>query len=175
MIQIRQSVFETNSSSTHAISIMAYDKDKCNFVNDVCFNHTQEFGWEFEHYNDVVSKAGYLWIVICTMYSYLENEDKLIAAKDYILNTLRSVGITNVTFVQPDYKYSDWNKKYYLCIDGYIDHCDLSGMVEEMLQDPEMLLSYLFDERSTVNTGNDNSDWDVEFVDNAKWMIYKGN
>lgn len=41
--QIRQNVFETNSSSTHAISIMTYDKDKLNIPKTVKFDTDMKF------------------------------------------------------------------------------------------------------------------------------------
>ena len=176
MIQIRQGVFETNSSSTHAISIMAYDKDKCNIPNTVTFSTDQDFGWEFEKYTDYISKAAYIWTTLCSRYCYLKDEKRLLDCKHRLTKILQDAGVENVLFAENSYEDTPWGDEPYLGLDGYVDHySDLNDMVDEMMNDPEMLLSYLFDDRSTVATGNDNSEHDPEFIDNAKWMIWKGN
>ena len=55
--QIRKNVFETNSSSTHAICISKNnDYKKRDYINF----EIGEFGWEFDVYGDVYSKASYL-------------------------------------------------------------------------------------------------------------------
>ena len=46
MRQIRNGVFETNSSSTHSIAIPR----SCNNINYISF-HIGEFGWEWEEAN----------------------------------------------------------------------------------------------------------------------------
>ena len=59
---------------------------------------------------------------------------------------------------------------------GYIDHVsDLYGWAEEMIDEPELLLGYLFNDESTVATGNDNSETPVKFVNGAIYTIYKSN
>ena len=55
---IRHSVFETNSSSTHTICINKDFKWPLK-ENSIEFG-TGEFGWEFENYYDIWSKAEYL-------------------------------------------------------------------------------------------------------------------
>ena len=77
MIQIRQGVFETNSSSTHAISICKYHSN-VELPEVVKFESNQDFGWEFEKYTDIYSKANYLWLAICYMYNTPEDEDKFL-------------------------------------------------------------------------------------------------
>jgi hypothetical protein len=57
---------------------------------------------------------------------------------------------------------------------GYVDHSDFE-LVELLLSNKKILLSYLFNTDSTINTGNDNDERDVEYVDGAKWTFYKGN
>ena len=44
-----------------------------------------------------------------------------------------------------------------------------------LLENDEMLLSYLFDSDSCVATGNDNSDEEVFEDEHAKWVYRKGN
>lgn len=57
----RKGVFETNSSSTHSITIVPgdYVPDKIPMAGDVCVVYTGEFGWERETYHDAATKASY--------------------------------------------------------------------------------------------------------------------
>ena len=54
--QIRLNVFETNSSSTHAICIA---KDGYELKDHIDF-HTGEYDWKCEEYGDLDNKASYL-------------------------------------------------------------------------------------------------------------------
>lgn len=72
--QIRRNCFETNSSSTHAICITKRKIDKDNLPSKVEFKH-DEFGWEFEVYEDVLTKASYLYQAICDLH-YYENDKR---------------------------------------------------------------------------------------------------
>jgi hypothetical protein len=142
--QIRKSVFETNSSSTHAICITKSDVDKTNLPNYVEFEHG-EFGWEVTEYHGLHSKASYLYQAICSC--YYEDDDKKEKMLDEISETLSKYGIT-CTF-EPD--TSEWG-------DGYIDHgSETIDFVKAVLSDEDKLLRYLFGD-SFVVTGNDNGD-----------------
>jgi hypothetical protein len=88
MIQIRQGVFETNSSSTHAISICEYHSN-VELPEVVKFESNQEFGWEFENYTDVYSKADYLWLAICYKYNTPEDEDSSLKQKQLLHSILK--------------------------------------------------------------------------------------
>lgn len=139
--QIRRSVFETNSSSTHAICISKTDVDKSSFPDHVSFTHG-EFGWEVEEYSDLWSKASYLYQAICSCYRYDERE----AATNKIADMLRDYNIS--CSFEPD-KNTMWG-------DGYIDHgYETKDFVEAVLNDSDKLLRYLFG-NSLVITGNDN-------------------
>ena len=54
-VQIRQGVFETNSSSTHAISIIK-KSNITEYPDEVRFDKG-DFGWDFEIYFDTSDKA----------------------------------------------------------------------------------------------------------------------
>ena len=76
--QIRRSVFETNSSSTHSISIVR-EPTNIHFPTTLEFN-VGEFGWEWKTYSDYLSKASYLYTAI--LYNtYLESNTELIDGK----------------------------------------------------------------------------------------------
>ena len=178
-VQIRQGVFETNSSSTHAISVMSYDKNSLIIPEEICFHLNSEFGWEFRKYNDRWSKADYLWLLICNKYDKSSDKDKLDDIKKHIKNVLKNAGVKTVNFETGGYINPSWNPNddnMYMDFDGYIDHAsDAYGFIDILLNDDELLLSYLFNNTSCIETGNDNSDVVVGYVDDAVVKYYKGN
>ena len=174
MIQIRQGVFETNSSSTHAISICEFHSN-IELPEVVLFETNQEFGWEFEDYTDVYSKANYLWLAICYKYDTLGQEDELIRAKATISQYLERIGV-RAEFEDCRYVESEWYDDKYIDIRGYIDHPeDLYELVDAVLESPELLYGYLFNSESMVSTGNDNDERCVNYADNAIFGVRKGN
>lgn len=139
--QIRNGVFETNSSSTHAICITKANVNKRDLPNHATFVHG-EFGWENEEYSDLWSKASYLYQAICCCYDGDERQEKL----DNIVELLGKYNIS--CDFEPD-KDDIWS--------GYIDHgYGTVDFVDAVLKDGDKLLRYLFGD-SMVITGNDNS------------------
>ena len=174
MIQIRQGVFETNSSSTHAISICEFHSNMV-LPEVVKFETNQEFGWEFEDYTDICSKANYLWLAICYKYNTLGKENELIKAKATISQYLQSIGV-RAEFEERPYVECAWFSDKYIDMEGYIDHPDdLYELVDAVLEDPNLLYGYLFNSDSVVSTGNDNDDRRVNYSENAVFGVYKGN
>lgn len=149
--QIRKKVYETNSSSTHAICIV---KDGYELKDHVDF-HTGEYGWECEEYGDLNDKASYLITAILSM-------DKEYA--DEKLEKLKSILDENkITYTIPELDVKSWeygSKKcyYYDIEDNYIDHVEeLKTWLEDLLSDSDKLFRYLFGD-SIIITGNDNDD-----------------
>ena len=179
--QIRQGVFETNSSSTHAISVASFYPEDWNVSykvpEKVHFALDEEFGWEIETYDDVDSKAAYIWLLICDMYSDIKDIDKLKVAKAHIEEVLTNAGVKEVTFDMGSYKESWRNDgSLYLEYSGCIDHSyEAYDFAKTLLENDEMLLAYLFDSDSCVATGNDNCDEEVFESKYAKWVYRKGN
>jgi hypothetical protein len=174
MIQIRQGVFETNSSSTHAISICEF-RSNIELPEVVLFETNQEFGWEFEDYTDVYSKANYLWLAICYKYNTLGEEDELIRAKSTLTQYLERIGV-RAEFEDRRYVESEWFDDKYIDMRGYIDHPeDLYELVNAVLEDPNLLYGYLFNCNSMISTGNDNDDRRVNYAENAVFGVRKGN
>ena len=174
-VQVRKGVFETNSSSTHAISICEFDVNKHKIPETLVFK-TGEYGWECDSYYDTESKASYLWTAILSEYQYLDQEEDLIKIKGSLTKLLNDAGVKNVYFEDYPYETSPWNERSYIQSDGYIDHAgDLYGWANEMIEEPELLYGYLFNSESVVLTGNDNDDYDVEYAKNAIYTRYKGN
>lgn len=181
--QIRTSVFETNSSSTHSIAI---SKAPAKIGKSISF-YIGEYGWE----NDCVDTASYLYTAILYIYSREVAEEKI----EHLKRILDKHDVS-YHFEEPKYFISSYDGCQYLD-NGYIDHgAECTDFVEIVLNNEDMLMRYLFGD-SCVYTGNDNQDcrpsgcdiaraeyydWDFnEYVDNPyhdeeKYeYFYKGN
>lgn len=148
--QVRRNVFETNSSSTHAICITKGNYNPLSHIDFV----VGEFGWENITYGESYDKASYL---ITAILSFDKNE------ADENLQKLKDIlDDNNIEYTLPElkvdtYKYGG-KTRYYYDIDGYIDHSeDTQDFVNDVLADSDKLFRYLFG-NSMVITGNDNSD-----------------
>ena len=140
--QIRSSVFETNSSSTHSIAI---PKNHVAIGKSIIFN-IGEFGWE----NDCVDAADYLYTAILYVYSYEVAEEKI----ENLKRVLDYYGVS-YQFEEPKYWTSD--RGYTYLDNGYIDHgYELTEFLEAVFSDDDLLMRYLFG--GLVYTGNDNQD-----------------
>jgi len=132
-IKIRKSVFETNSSSTHSIHIdnktMLMDTSLLPDEDGVITLTGGEFGWEWERYNDALTKANY-----ASIESSGVNNELLIQAISEQTGA-RSVNINHINWV-------------------YIDH-QSQGLLREM--NLEELKNWIFNPNSWLITGNDNS------------------
>ena len=135
-MQIRQGVFETNSSSIHAICISKdHDISKLELPFLVKFMR-DEFGRENDKLSDTYKKASYLYESILGIYKNKADE-KL----KHIETVLSNYEIT-CSFEENSY--------------GYIDHVGtgVKEWIEKIVDDDEMLLTYLFGDAFII-TGND--------------------
>lgn len=155
---IRQGVFETNSSSTHSICISKDTKPELPESLDFRFG---EYGWEVDTLSSIEEKASYLYTGL------MSNERKEDIEK--IKNLLSAKGVS-CKFQEPDTKGGYFSS-------GYVDHGDeLGEFLDEVVSNEDSLLSYLFSPLSFVLTGNDNDDCDVEVkVDYDHQVFFKGN
>ena len=171
MLQVRQSCFETNSSSTHAICIPQ--------SVDVGRGYTMTFrvgcyGWE-EGSNDGVD---YLYTAICTRYS--ENEDELQKALNHIREVLTPYDI-KCEFIEPKWSFwKDGSGRYLDSEYGYIDHeGEFYPLMDELFANKDLLLRYLAG--AIVYTGNDNGydnridDIVSEYEAKGYYVFEKGN
>lgn len=150
--QIRRGVFETNSSSTHAICITKSEY-RHNSFSHIDFE-IGEFGWENDEYDSLYKKASYLITAILS-FDKDEADENLQKLKD-ILDS------NNIEYTLPELKVDSWEyggkTRYYYDIDGYIDHSgETKDFVNDVLSDSDKLFRYLFG-NSVIITGNDNSD-----------------
>lgn len=171
-VQIRRGVFETNSSSTHCISIVCGGANLSEKEGMDCLEFKLgEFGWEWENYHSPEDKASYLWTAIIHLNFPGERDYK--ADSERISKWLGEEGIEAIF---DDTKCS-WNNEYF---GGYVDHTeDLLPFIEYVLESKEHLLNFLFDWDSCIRTGNDNDDDEVCFATMPEGKqameFYKGN
>ena len=174
MRQIRQGVWETNSSSVHAIAIARNDESFLNSLPDKLFFGAGEFGWEFNRYSDLEDKAAYLYTAIVSN----SMVDELVPK---IKEILGKWGI-NCEFARTE-KKEGWNNATYddfSDLEGYIDHgYELKEFIKNICSNEVLLMTFLFSDESFVATGNDNDDMDLmDSKTDAKEILYvydKGN
>ena len=171
--QIRQGVFETNSSSTHSICIAT--ETQYNIPTSIEFGFG-EFGWEVDKLTSRREKANYLYTCI----AYIESFEKIKECINFIFKTLRKHDVKDIYFESFEYHIGVWNGELYSDFaprDGYVDHGDEAReFVEKVCSDEKLLLDYLFSDDSFILTGNDNDDIDVDInVDYPHKEFYKGN
>lgn len=138
---IRKGVFETNSSSSHSISLATEDKQ---FVLDTLYPdqngvvtiYGDEYGWEWFKHNDAQTKASY------AAQSFANDDSRLDVLKEIIME---QTGADDVNFVGLN--------------DGYIDH-DSYGIVPTSREE---LKNFIFNKNSWLFGGNDNSSPKPEF------------
>lgn len=203
MFKIRKGIFETNSSSVHTLCINKSDNPKA--PENYTFDRGGEFGWSYDEYCDCTSMGQYLYQILLSyafemgskewkttdlyLTKYKDDPDyKWYCPEEYpeyqaiitkyenefkskIENILHEYGCVNITWEESQNTPTDHYR------DGYIDHVDDAyGFLEDMLNHPELLVSFLFG-NSWIYTGNDNYDDDEGPVDCTGWdYVYeKGN
>lgn len=174
MIVIRKGVFETNSSSVHAICIQR-EPFKGILPEKIDF-HLGEFGWEWKTYNTMMSKASYLYTMI--VYGREANEVDILLAKMKDLLKWQHIecefhGLENRRYT------SDYDKKEYYNVwcawdgneeEGYVDHAsECPEFIENVLKNSDTLIRYLCGFDSMIITGNDNED--TSYIDEKFYSV----
>ena len=159
---IRQSVFETNSSSTHSVCIhrknltcdsnIRVQSDNCVHVN------LGEFGWEFEVYCSAKEKLSYILTLLtevnginhwCDTQTYKHQElmDEICNLDEW--STIKKCVCSHCNC--EDLIVDSFN--------GYIDHQSYEDYrsVQDFLDDYGITLEeFIFSSNVELNTGNDN-------------------
>lgn len=136
MKKIRRNIFETNSSSVHAIVITTNNNIEIpkDLPPTIELGTTVDFGWEIVRYNDFPSKLQYLYNACESCETYKPKLDAF----------LSEVGIEIVDYAP-----------------GYIDHgYDTVDFLEFVFSDINNFKRYLFSPNSFIQTGNDNGCWE---------------
>lgn len=135
--QIRKAIFETNSSSTHVLSITSCAMDKMKIPKKLHINTDAGFGWEHSTHYYPNAKISYIYAVICNCNNYEELYIRLEALLSVVDCKLIKTGEN----------------------DGYVDHgYDAIEFVKMLLDNPDKLYAFLFNDESFIETGNDNCD-----------------
>ena len=147
MQKIRHNVFETNSSSTHSISIHSDSVDTYHTLypdrEGVLTFQGGEFGWEFAKYSDAITKAEYL-VTLFKVHGQPCQE----LFERVVLNH------TGAKKIEYDIKgtYS-----------AYIDHQSLECSKNPIFHlTEETMRDFIFNPKSVLMTGNDN--------DSRRWV-----
>lgn len=147
MINIRKGCFETNSSSTHAICLQKSDKLN---IPERLFFCLGEFGWDEGVLSSPYELASYLYTAILCNY---EDKKEIASWKNWISDVLKKHGC--------DCKFEDPDGYY------YIDHSyELEEWLKQIRRSEKKLLRLLFGVDTIIITGNDNSSWFGEQMDN---------
>lgn len=155
---IRENLFETNSSSVHAIVVNPKAELQIPETHVINFN-VGEFGWELETYHSIEDRASYLWTAILEVYCKWNDNDEsqkyyTEGAREwerYIIETINNEFKGNVDV------YFEWPNKHTQFF--YIDHSEeLTPWLEILKNNPHNLLAYLLGADTEIRTGNDNDD-----------------
>ena len=181
--QIRRSVFESNSSSTHSLCIATgLSESDLHFPEKVTFSF-DEFGWEEDTLDTVQEKANYLYTAISHVARSIDLLPLWKERVQFIYDTLKkhSVECTFEGTLKCEPYVFRHSGDLAFCIsldrDGYLDHAEgIHDFLNEVCSDEDKLLSFLFSKKSFVLTGNDNAETDVDInVDYPHEEFYKGN
>ena len=154
MEKIRKNVFETNSSSSHSIHIeMDSELLDTSLIPDengvLHITGYGEYGWEYEKYNDARTKTDY-----AVVYSHYED-----SFRDMLLKVLKKQTGAKQIEISGDG-------------DGYIDH--QSNHTLSVIKTEEELRMFIFNKKSWLFGGNDNSDASPDYYadkNNHKFKI----
>lgn len=155
MKQIRRGVFETNSSSSHSISISGEDAyDLPAYTLNVGF---AEYGWENDDFYGIENKLSY----VLTMVQYkLHGVSWESRTPDVVLNSVYVNWIREMVkgYCGQDIKIYLMDGEYYPM--GYVDH-QSSDTLDEFWSDDELtfksnMREFIFNSKYSFSTGNDN-------------------
>ena len=174
--QIRKSVFETNSSSSHSLTLsqgdlVALPFDKGTLRSGIAEVRVADYGWEWARYYNLANKLSYLLTQI-TGGNGLDHaeEDAAQKTRDMIAAEPR---LEQLRRIVKDYTGCELR---FMPSTGYIDH-DSEGLGMGLFQDEAELRGLLFGADSYIETSNDNTEapWQIETDRGDAEYYYPGN
>lgn len=141
MIKVRAGMFETNSSSTHAICI--HKQEELKFPPYIYFG-LMDLG-DSDCWCGIQNRANYLHTI---MYEICSRTD-YIALQTKITNLLKSYGI-KVEWAKPKWGLDGYSPDYY----DIKDSCAMV-IINHIIPNDKLLLQYLFGENSRIVLGYD--------------------
>ena len=149
---IRKGVFETNSSSTHSITVESntgFTSISPNNDGEIVIKASGEYGWAQETYKDPVDKLDYI-----TIYA----RDWCGESSEQFLSQIKNC-VEEHTGATVKFEYEterSWNGNDHNS--GYIDHqsVEMSDYHHLFLDDGKLLKDFIFGIGSELETDNDN-------------------
>lgn len=157
MFQVRDGMFETNSSSLHALIIKASDVVSHDLGADElfigeCFAILGSFGSAYHRYYNFSSKLSYLLTVLCcdemSISSSDEIDDYMIA--DWISNSINAKAVIDLVYQTVGCKV-----KIIAPREFGVEYDYGAFNVRELISKPSDLKMFLFSSNSYVETGHD--------------------
>ena len=193
---IRVGLPETNSSSSHSVSINLGDdlimpgdpRFNLKIRNGILYvpeykstGSSDAFGWEIEKYNDPKTKLQYVCGILCTDYESRSGLIKIAKFKRLLRSILGVKDIKfewDTKFSKDLKKYQDKHKNGYEEDDSYpyrncpeINH-NSHVIFEEIIESPETIKKFIFNPKSWLYLGNDNSDYPKFFYEES-WVEFE--
>ena len=165
MYQIRQSIFETNSSSVHVLVI---PKDTKIDIPHSVYLFEGEYGLQADKEYDTLS------------YFYTACVERGREEVEKFFNYLKRKGVEEISSRELRWKKDSYEGEEYEYADGFNGYIDHGGELplDELFANENLLDRFLFGTDSFVETGSDNGDYCPD-VDNYDHDIYdtieKGN
>lgn len=156
----RPGIFETNSSSTHAMILTQEKKESYNFPEYVNLTG-EEYGREEMVLSDLYDKLNFLFSMIV---SYTDGAYQLVKFLSYLqMDHIRVVYSPFAANIVKDYKKAarkdgatvDLSESWNICDYGVVD----SQFISDVLESLDSFNQYAFDERSLVFLGRDSTAW----------------
>ena len=163
MRQVRNGVFETNSSSMHSLSISkhgTYGTLPVDEFENKVITHFGEFGWGYDTYRDPETKLSYLVTMLvetngdCYSIEELCETEEFQEINSVIAEYCNCDGILideKIEQANYDGKYYEWNEHT-----GYIDHQSVIGIHGLLDYYDCTLEEFIFDEGVVLIIDNDN-------------------
>lgn len=160
--QIRRSVFETNSSSMHSLSIkgrkgiteyLHVDADSNKVITKF-----GGFGWGYEKYNDPETKLSYLVTMLMATHPYCFSLEELYETEDFkkindvVASRCKCDGIT----IDEEIKEVCYEGMSWADHDGYIDHQSVERIDDLMKEYDCTIEEFIFDKGIELIIDNDN-------------------
>ena len=187
--QIRRNVFETNSSSMHAVAIMKED-ERDTLVVDKTINKVRtkfgEYGFGVEVYTDAETKLSYLVTMLVEIHSTCCSMEELLQLHDFMIINDAVAAVCHCDGVQIDevVKKASWcddlrdSTWIYNDHEGFIDHAsfeEYDSIVEFLEKVKCTVEEFIFHKKVKLVIKDDSFDY---YDENAvaiygEWMRYE--
>ncbi len=153
-VHIRDAVFETNSSSSHSVTVSAeeladdYGITKATLRSGVIRVQTKTYGWEWARAYSPEAKIAYLVTQLAGEYASGK------PGKDVTQQVRRDTRVDSMLSLIE--RRTGCRVEVIGASSAYVDHNSV-GTGVELVGDQDKLMKFIFGQRSYVETGNDNS------------------